>query len=65
LRSPGQDGGTITARSTPASSINGTSFSMVNGSGICGFMPGTHGQSGDSAFHKWTWASTISRLRGG
>src|SRR5262245_5206648 len=46
----------------PASSISGTSFSMVNGSGICGFMPGTHGQSGDSAFHRCTCASTIRRL---
>jgi hypothetical protein len=35
---------------------------MVNGSGICGFMPGTHGQSGDSAFHRCTCASTIRRL---
>ena len=41
----------MTARSAPASSINGTSFSMVNGSGICGFEPRTHGQSADSAFH--------------
>ena len=36
--------GTMTARSTPASSINGTSFSMVNGSGIF------HSQTADSAF---------------
>src|SRR6516165_5456302 len=43
----------------PASSIIGTSFSMVNGSGSCGLRPGTHGQSGLSAFHKWTCASTI------
>src|SRR5262249_31190774 len=39
------------------------SFSMVKGSGICGLRPGTHCQSGDSAFHKCTWASTIMRLR--
>src|SRR5262249_23187983 len=36
---------------------------MVNGSGICGFMPGIHCQSGDSAFHRCTCASTIMRLR--
>src|SRR5512142_1254376 len=35
---------------------------MVNGSGICGFMPGTHFQSSDSAFHRWTCASTMVRL---
>ena len=35
---------------------------MVNGSGICGFMPGTHFQSSDSAFHRCTWASTMVRL---
>jgi hypothetical protein len=35
---------------------------MVNGSGICGFMPGTHFQSSDSAFHRCTWASTMARL---
>ena len=57
--------GTMTARSTPASSINGTSFSMVNGSGFCGFRPGIHHQSADSAFHRWTCASTISRSRAG
>ena len=55
----------MTTRSTPASSIIGTSFSMVNGSGSCGLAPGTHGQSGDSAFHRWTCASTIIRLRAG
>ena len=43
----------MTTRSTPASSISGTSFSMVNGSGNCGFRPGTHFQSSDSAFHRW------------
>ena len=36
----------MTTRSTPASSISGTSFSMVNGSGNCGLRPGTHFQSG-------------------
>ena len=55
-------GGTMTARSTPASFIIGTSFSMLNGSGSCGFKPGTHGQSGDAAFQRWTCASTINRL---
>jgi hypothetical protein len=65
LRSPGHDGGTTTTRSTPASVISGTSFSMVKGSGSCGVMPGTHFQSGVSAFHRWIWASTISRLRAG
>ena len=42
----------MTTRSTPASSIKGTSFSMVNGSGNCGLRPGTHFQSSDSAFHR-------------
>src|SRR5262249_61644926 len=36
---------------------------MVKGSGICGLRPGTHCQSGVSAFHKCTCASTIMRLR--
>src|SRR5205814_3083141 len=36
---------------------------MVNGSGICGFAPGTHLKSGASAFHRWTCESTIIRLR--
>jgi hypothetical protein len=45
-------------------SISGTSFSMVNGSGICGFTPGTHFQSSVSAFHRCTWASTMVRLAG-
>src|SRR6516165_7478662 len=49
----------MTTRSTPASSIIGSSLSMVNGSGSCGLRPGTHGQAGLSAFHKWTCASTI------
>ena len=53
----------MTTRSTPASSISGTSFSMVNGSGICSRALEIHGQSGVSAFHKWTCASTIMRLR--
>src|SRR5690349_21550314 len=35
---------------------------MVNGSGSCGFMPGTHFQSSDSAFHRCTWASTMVRF---
>src|SRR5262245_44727141 len=34
---------------------------MVNGSGSWGRRPGTHFQSGDSAFHRWTCASTIMR----
>src|SRR6266403_1168113 len=51
----------MTTRSTPASSIIGTSRSMVKGSGNCGLRPGTHCQSGDSAFHRWTCASTIRR----
>src|SRR5947208_1042369 len=55
----------MTARSTPASSIIGTSFSMVKGSGSWGLAPGTHGQSADSAFHRWTCESTIVRLRTG
>src|SRR5436309_798159 len=38
-----------------------TSRSMVNGSGNCGLRPGTHFHSGDSAFHRWTCASTIMR----
>ena len=38
---------------------------MVNGSGNLRLRPGTHGQSGDSAFHRWTCASTIIRLRAG
>jgi hypothetical protein len=43
----------MTTRSTPASSINGTSFSIVNGSGICGGAPVvTQGKSGESAFHR-------------
>ena len=37
---------------------------MVKGFGICGFMPGTHFQSSNSAFHRCTWASTITRLDG-
>ncbi len=61
MRSPGQDGGTITTRSTPASSIIGTSRSIVNGSGNWGTRPGTHFQSGDSAFHRCTCASVIKR----
>src|SRR5207302_229169 len=63
LRSPRSAGVTITTRSTPASSINASAFSMVNGSGICGFAPGTHLKSGASAFHRWTCESTIIRLR--
>src|SRR5690242_5502518 len=51
----------MTTRSTPASSIIDRSFSMVNGSGNCGFRPGTHFQSGVSAFHRCAWASTIIR----
>src|SRR5690242_15827451 len=38
---------------------------MVNGSGSCGLRPGTHFQSGVSAVHRCTWASTIMRLRAG
>src|SRR5262245_57380057 len=34
---------------------------MVKGSGSWGWRPGTHFQSGDSAFHRWTCASTIMR----
>src|SRR5262245_15855407 len=34
---------------------------MVKGSGSWGLRPGTHFQSGDSAFHRWTCASTIMR----
>jgi hypothetical protein len=47
-----------TTRSTLASSISGTSFSIVNGSGICGRISGTHFQSSDAAFQRWTCAST-------
>ena len=36
----------------------------MNGSGICGFMPGTHFQSSDSGFHRCTCASTMIRLDG-
>src|SRR5262245_795555 len=34
---------------------------MVKGSGNWGWSPGTHLQSGDSAFHRWTCASTMRR----
>src|SRR5262245_62330451 len=34
---------------------------MVKGSGSWGWRPGTHFQSGDSAFHRWTCASMIMR----
>src|ERR1051326_5666261 len=51
----------MTTRSPPASPIIGRSFSIVNGSGNCGFRPGTHFQSGVSAFHRCAWASTIMR----
>src|SRR5689334_18734523 len=49
-------------RWTPASSIIGSARSMVNGSGNCGLAPGFQGQSGELAFQKCTWASTIVRL---
>src|SRR5262249_29462888 len=58
-------GGTMTTRSTPASSIIGSARSMVNGSGNCGLTPGSQGQSGELAFQKCTWASTIVRLLAG
>src|SRR5262245_42363315 len=38
---------------------------MVNGSGNCGLAPGAQGQSGEFAFQKCTWASTIMRLLAG
>jgi hypothetical protein len=38
-RSPGLDGGTMTTRSTPASSIIGTNRSIVKGSGKCRAVP--------------------------
>ena len=38
---------------------------MVNGSGNCGLTPGSQGQSGELAFQKCTWASTIVRLLAG
>ena len=38
---------------------------MVNGSGNCGLAPGSQGQSGEFAFQKCTWASTIVRLLAG
>src|SRR5882724_3318914 len=40
----------MTTRSTPASSIIGSARSMVNGSGNCGLVPGSQGQSGEFAF---------------
>src|SRR5947209_9556200 len=43
----------------------GSARSMVNGSGNCGFAPGSLGQSGEFAFHRCTWASTIVRLAAG
>src|SRR4051795_406923 len=52
----------MTTRSTPASSIIGSTRSMVNGSGNCGFAPGSQGQSGEFAFQRCTWASTMVRL---
>src|SRR5215468_11100964 len=52
----------MTMRSTPASSIIGSARSMVNGSGNCGLAPASQGQSGEFAFQKCTWASTIVRL---
>src|SRR5262249_43420319 len=55
----------MTTRSTPASSIIGSARSMVNGSGNCGVTPGSQGQSGELAFQKCTWASTIVRLLAG
>src|SRR5215467_9576336 len=55
----------MTTRSTPASSIIGSARSMVNGSGNCGLAPGSQGQSGEFAFQKCTWASTIVRLLAG
>ena len=55
----------MTTRSTPASSIIGSARSMVNGSGNCGLAPGSQGQSGELAFQKCTWASTIVRLPAG
>src|SRR5580658_167428 len=54
----------MTTRSTPASSISGSRRSMVIGSGSCGVRPGTKGQSGVGAFHRWTCASTIMRFAG-
>jgi hypothetical protein len=38
---------------------------MVNGSGNCGLAPGSQAQSGEFAFQKCTWASTIVRLLAG
>jgi len=38
---------------------------MVNGSGNCGLTPGSQGQSGELAFQKCTWASTIVRSYAG
>src|SRR5438445_3346021 len=55
----------MTTRSTPASSIIASARSMVNGSGNSGLAPGSQAQSGEFAFQKCTWASTIVRLPAG
>src|SRR5579862_3136168 len=60
LRSPSQDGGTITARSTPAAAISARRSSFENGSGRCArcAFPAGHGRSGVSAPQICTCAST-------
>src|SRR5205814_1376270 len=55
----------MTTRSMPASSIMGSARPMVNGSGNCGLAPGSQAQSGEFAFQRCTWASTIVRLLAG